>query len=226
MRASARMLLPVVALCAATALPASGADRVKTANGIVESTAPPRDGVRSFKGIPFAQPPVGDLRWREPQPVKNWTGRSQRRQVRPRLHAAALPERRLLVPRQRHERGLPLPERLDARQVGPGEAAGARLHLRRRLPERRRLRAALRRREHGPQGHGRGVAELPHEHLRLLRASGADQGIAAPRLRQLRSARPGGRAAVGAEEHRGVRRRSEARHHRRANRRGRFRSAR
>jgi para-nitrobenzyl esterase len=27
-----------------------------------------------FKGIPFAQPPVGDLRWREPLPAKSWTG--------------------------------------------------------------------------------------------------------------------------------------------------------
>jgi para-nitrobenzyl esterase len=27
-----------------------------------------------FKGIPFAQPPVGDLRWKDPQPVQNWTG--------------------------------------------------------------------------------------------------------------------------------------------------------
>jgi para-nitrobenzyl esterase len=71
---SARIILPAIALCAAVALPASGADRVKTANGIVESTVPPKDGVRSFKGIPFAQPPVGDLRWREPQPVKDWSG--------------------------------------------------------------------------------------------------------------------------------------------------------
>jgi para-nitrobenzyl esterase len=47
---------------------------VKTANGIVESTTPPRDGVRSFKGIPFAEPPVGDRRWREPQPPADWTG--------------------------------------------------------------------------------------------------------------------------------------------------------
>src|ERR1700686_1827298 len=27
-----------------------------------------------FKGIPYAQPPVGDLRWREPMPVKPWMG--------------------------------------------------------------------------------------------------------------------------------------------------------
>jgi len=74
MRISVRMLVPVIAMCTATALPALGADRVKTANGVVESTVPAKDGVRSFKGIPFAQPPVGDLRWREPQPVKNWPG--------------------------------------------------------------------------------------------------------------------------------------------------------
>lgn len=32
------------------------------------------DGVVSFKGIPFAAPPIGDLRWKEPQPVKSWSG--------------------------------------------------------------------------------------------------------------------------------------------------------
>jgi len=53
---------------------AFAADRVNTANGMLETTKPPQDGVRSFKGIPFAQPPVGDLRWRAPQPVKNWQG--------------------------------------------------------------------------------------------------------------------------------------------------------
>ncbi len=71
-----RQIIFAIALCFGAALPAtaSAADRVKTANGFVETLVPPDSGVRSFKGIPFAQPPVGDLRWREPQPAKNWTG--------------------------------------------------------------------------------------------------------------------------------------------------------
>lgn len=68
------MLLPVLAMCAGTVQFSFAADRVKTANGVLESTSAPQNGVRSFKGIPFGQPPVGDLRWRPPQPVKNWKG--------------------------------------------------------------------------------------------------------------------------------------------------------
>jgi len=49
-------------------------DRVKTGNGTLEGAAQKASGVRSFKGVPFAQPPVGDLRWKPPQPVKAWTG--------------------------------------------------------------------------------------------------------------------------------------------------------
>lgn len=48
--------------------------QVKIENGLLEGTANASTGIRSFKGIPFAQPPVGDLRWKEPQPVQNWKG--------------------------------------------------------------------------------------------------------------------------------------------------------
>ncbi len=58
--------------CAAVASAQSDL-QVKTANGILQGV---RDsvGIRSYKGIPFAQPPVGDLRWKEPQPPNNWSG--------------------------------------------------------------------------------------------------------------------------------------------------------
>ena len=32
------------------------------------------NGVQAFLGVPFAAPPVGDLRWRPPQPVVPWSG--------------------------------------------------------------------------------------------------------------------------------------------------------
>lgn len=36
-----------------------------------------QEGVLAYKGIPFAQPPVAELRWRRPQPVKPWEGVKQ-----------------------------------------------------------------------------------------------------------------------------------------------------
>ena len=49
-------------------------DLVKVANGALEGVSDKSSGVRSFKGIPFGEPPLGDFRWKPPQPVKNWQG--------------------------------------------------------------------------------------------------------------------------------------------------------
>ena len=45
---------------------------VETSYGKLQGQS--ESGVTAFKGIPFAEPPVGDLRWRPPQPVKPWKG--------------------------------------------------------------------------------------------------------------------------------------------------------
>jgi para-nitrobenzyl esterase len=63
-------ILPPVS--AAFARP-SDPDIVKTANGSLQGTTD-SSGVRSFKGIPYAQPPVGNLRWKPPQSPLNWDG--------------------------------------------------------------------------------------------------------------------------------------------------------
>jgi len=49
------------------------ADPVKTKDGKVSGVTL-SSGVRAFKGIPFAAPPVGSLRWKEPQPPVRWEG--------------------------------------------------------------------------------------------------------------------------------------------------------
>ena len=45
---------------------------IQTENGLVSGYK--SGDISIFKGIPFAAPPVGDLRWKAPQPPKNWTG--------------------------------------------------------------------------------------------------------------------------------------------------------
>ncbi len=58
------------------------APTVKTLNGTLQGIN--ESGIAEFKGVPFAAPPIGDLRWKEPQPVKNWNGVRKADQFGPR----------------------------------------------------------------------------------------------------------------------------------------------
>jgi len=48
--------------------------QAKTENGQIEGMYNTHTGLQMYLGIPFAKPPVGDLRWKAPQPVDNWKG--------------------------------------------------------------------------------------------------------------------------------------------------------
>jgi para-nitrobenzyl esterase len=76
---SGRRVGLALAVCAAlgiattSGVPAAISDPVRTDAGLVAGLTLP-SGVRAFKGIPFGAPPVGERRWKEPQPVATWDG--------------------------------------------------------------------------------------------------------------------------------------------------------
>ena len=72
MKPTPLLLVLGLAVAASTLTRAAITDPVRLAAGQVSGTT--QEGVRVYKGIPFAAPPVGDLRWRAPQPVARWSG--------------------------------------------------------------------------------------------------------------------------------------------------------
>ena len=67
-----RVMVVCVLLAAASPLFAAAAPQVKTTSGMVEGKD--EGAVHAFLGIPYAAPPVGDLRWKPPAAVAKWTG--------------------------------------------------------------------------------------------------------------------------------------------------------
>ena len=57
--------------------------RAKTSNGTLEGTTE-SSGIHAYRGIPFAEPPIDDLRWQPPQPVPDWSGVRNAKQFGPR----------------------------------------------------------------------------------------------------------------------------------------------
>ena len=141
MSGAATLSLAVAACAVLAAAPAQAAlDKpVQTKNGLVSGMPGSAPGVTEFRGIPFGAAPVGPLRWREPQPVANWTGvrdgskwgdtciqpsGKARRGVNLATRPAGFAE---------DVGGLPQPERLHPGHQGRPEAAGDGLGLWRRL---------------------------------------------------------------------------------------------
>jgi para-nitrobenzyl esterase len=73
-------------LMASATLRAAVPDVVKVDTGQLRGAA--SDGVVAFKGIPFAAPPVGALRWKAPQPVAKWKGVRDAQEFGPRCMQA------------------------------------------------------------------------------------------------------------------------------------------
>jgi len=64
------LLITIFAILAAGFCVAQAPAPVKVEGGLVQGAV--EDGLTVYRGIPFAAPPVGDLRWRAPQPAVKW----------------------------------------------------------------------------------------------------------------------------------------------------------
>ena len=69
-----RTFRAITLLAALLPLSAAISEPVHVSDGLVSGVAGSSSDVRVFKGIPFAAPPVGDLRWRAPKAPQHWEG--------------------------------------------------------------------------------------------------------------------------------------------------------
>ena len=77
-------LLPILGLMGAAIAaqtPSAVTDPVRVEQGLLAGTAGRSPDVRVYRGVPFASPPVGELRWKPPQPATPWQGIRQATQV-------------------------------------------------------------------------------------------------------------------------------------------------
>jgi para-nitrobenzyl esterase len=64
--------------------------QTRVEQGVLEGNFDTKTGVQSYLGIPFAQPPVGDLRWRAPQSPAHWEGVRPAKKFGPRAMQAPI----------------------------------------------------------------------------------------------------------------------------------------
>ena len=180
-------------------------------------------GGHRWLGLPFAAPPVGELRWKAPRPPQPWTDVREALAIGnmcvqyPSLLSGAGRDPKSKAP-VGNEDCLYL--NIFAPPFAPGRRADRRprasgdvLDPRRRQQHRAR-RQLQRLAPRDPTWRGRRHDQLSTRAVRLVRAPGATQRyrFGGRQLRQLRSARLDRGAALGARQHRCVRRQSEQRH--------------
>ena len=68
------LCIPVLCVLSAVCAAAANDPVVTVPGGKIQGRLLAAPGGASFKGVPFAAPPLGDLRWREPAPVQPWQG--------------------------------------------------------------------------------------------------------------------------------------------------------
>ena len=208
-----RSLLPILASLTTALCFAASDHPVRTQGGLV-SAAPGADpAVKVYKGIPYAAPPVDALRWKPPQSPAAWKG--VRRAAEFSATCMQEPYAQTSIYYQP-----PQPISEDCLYLNVWTAA-------RSAREQRPVMVWI----HGG-GYTRGTGATPTYNGEVLARKGAvvvtinyrlgifgflahpelTQGVRREIVGQLRTAGYGGGARVGAEEHRGVRRRSAARH--------------
>src|SRR5580698_3805 len=71
---TARALILTLAAAGISAVTVADPLKVKIEQGQIHGKLVKENKVRAFLGIPYAAPPVGDLRWKAPQPAAKWKG--------------------------------------------------------------------------------------------------------------------------------------------------------
>ena len=222
----------LLSAAAASAQKPPQARPVQIENGKLLGVLTPDQKVIAYKGIPYAAPPVGDLRWRPPQPVGRWKHILFARNFGYHcIQSGSYPDMVFHDPgpsedcltlnvwapvastaRPAPKHPAPLPVMVWI--YGGGFTTGG-------TSENRQDGGVPR-----PSRSHRRLHELPPGRLRLHGPAGADRRECQQRLRQLRPDGPDRGHRLGAAQHRGLRRRSQPTSQSSANRPDRSRSAR